>query len=654
MIPPTAGNLLALTIQAGVLVLVGAPLPRLLGIWSPRARLAYFRSLLLACLLLPFLQPWLPGPFVASPEAGRAPGLSVNATSGDVSADTLPAADRLPRLGLTNIVVAGIVIRLAWLGLGLLALRRLRRRSTLLDPPPPTIRDAVLLVGAHAEFRVADRAISPVTFGMIRPVVLVPIDFAGFGEDQQKAIACHELIHVRRRDWIRSLGDEAVRAVAWFHPAAWWLTAQIRLSREQVVDQEAVARLEARKPYLDALLRLASSERRPRLVPAALFLGRTHLSERVTLLLKEVRMSRPRLALSFLGMALLLFLTGRTIVGAVPLRGAASAPPDPQQTLGAARPGQVTASPVLPGKPALPRKIHDVRPAFGPDAPDGVLIVELDLDEAGAVANAKVIAGGAEPTSAALDAVKQWRFAATGLPARILVGFNAGASSELGDQPAVRVGKSVPAPVKTHDVRPVYPSGAVDARIQGVVILEALIAADGSVAEAMVVRSVPMLDPAALSAVLQWKFAAPGFPVQMTVTVNFQLGDGSAEGVKGGVKGGVPGGAKGGVPGGMKSVAGESKPAIRVGANVRPPQKTKDVKPRYPKTALDAGVQGIVLIETTIDPDGKVVDAQVIRSIPELDEAALEAVKQWEFTPTLMNGKAVTVVMTVTVNFTLQ
>ena len=84
------------------------------------------------------------------------------------------------------------------------------------------------------------------------------------------------------------------------------------------------------------------------------------------------------------------------------------------------------------------------------------------------------------------------------------------------------------------------------------------------------------------------------------------------------------------------------------------PTKTKDVKPVYPPIAQSARVQGVVIIEATIGADGRVKDAKVLRSIPLLDQAALDAVKQWQFTPTLLNGVPVPVIMTVTVNFTLQ
>jgi protein TonB len=93
---------------------------------------------------------------------------------------------------------------------------------------------------------------------------------------------------------------------------------------------------------------------------------------------------------------------------------------------------------------------------------------------------------------------------------------------------------------------------------------------------------------------------------------------------------------------------------IRVGGNIKPPLKTRDVPPAYPPMARQARVQGIVIIEAIISPAGRVQQARVLRSIPLLDEAALDAVKQWEFEPTVLNGVPVPVIMTVTVRFSLQ
>lgn len=74
--------------------------------------------------------------------------------------------------------------------------------------------------------------------------------------------------------------------------------------------------------------------------------------------------------------------------------------------------------------------------------------------------------------------------------------------------------------------------------------------------------------------------------------------------------------------------------AVRVGGAVRNPVKTKDVAPVYPAVAKSARVGGTVQVELTIDPEGKVADARVVKSVPLLDQAALEAVRQCEYAPT--------------------
>jgi len=121
---------------------------------------------------------------------------------------------------------------------------------------------------------------------------------------------------------------------------------------------------------------------------------------------------------------------------------------------------------------------------------------------------------------------------------------------------------------------------------------------------------------------------------------------------------GVVGGLAGGIVNGLDGAPPPPPPPppapVRIGGAVKQPQKIKDAKPVYPAIAQSARVQGVVIVETTVGPDGRVKEAKVLRSIPLLDQAALDAVKQWEFTPTLLNGVAVPVIMTVTVNFTFE
>jgi protein TonB len=125
-------------------------------------------------------------------------------------------------------------------------------------------------------------------------------------------------------------------------------------------------------------------------------------------------------------------------------------------------------------------------------------------------------------------------------------------------------------------------------------------------------------------------------------------------GVEGGVAGGVPGGVIGGVVGGLPDAPPPPpQKAIRVGGQIKQPRKLKDVSPVYPDIAKQARVQGVVILECTISPQGKVTNVKVLRGIPLLNDAAIEAVKQWVYTPTLLNGVPVPVIMTVTVNFKL-
>jgi protein TonB len=97
-----------------------------------------------------------------------------------------------------------------------------------------------------------------------------------------------------------------------------------------------------------------------------------------------------------------------------------------------------------------------------------------------------------------------------------------------------------------------------------------------------------------------------------------------------------------------------SAPSIRVGGNIKQPMKVRDQKPVYPPEAQAARVQGIVIVEAIVGCDGSVSDVRILRGQPMLNDAALEAVRQWQYTPTLLNGQPVPVIMTMTVTFTLQ
>ena len=164
-----------------------------------------------------------------------------------------------------------------------------------------------------------------------------------------------------------------------------------------------------------------------------------------------------------------------------------------------------------------------------------------------------------------------------------------------------------------------------------------------SVEQSNAVRAVARsFRDAALQSVQQWRYDPPASaPIAFPVTVNF------APPV-------APGAAQQETTSRTFTEALQAgDPPVRVGGNIRTPTKIRNVSPVYPAEAQAARVSGMVIIEAIIGTDGRVTDARVLRSIPMLDEAAMEAVRQWEFTPTLLNGAPVRVIMTVTVNFTL-
>jgi protein TonB len=93
---------------------------------------------------------------------------------------------------------------------------------------------------------------------------------------------------------------------------------------------------------------------------------------------------------------------------------------------------------------------------------------------------------------------------------------------------------------------------------------------------------------------------------------------------------------------------------VRVGGEIQTPALVKRVAPVYPEIAVDAQLEGMVILEATVGRDGRVEDVRVLRSIPLLDNAAKAAVMQWEYSPLLLNGKPERFILTVTVSFRLQ
>jgi beta-lactamase regulating signal transducer with metallopeptidase domain len=141
--------------------------------------------------------------------------------------------------------------RLAWLGCGMLALVRLRRcrEAALLDDGVPK---AIAGDARNVTVLWHPDVTQPVSFGLLWQLVLLPLGVGNLSADGVDGIIRHELLHVRRRDWGWHVMEEIVRALFWFHPAIWWATDRIRLSREQIIDALVVEATRNRRSYGNA------------------------------------------------------------------------------------------------------------------------------------------------------------------------------------------------------------------------------------------------------------------------------------------------------------------------------------------------------------------------------------------------------------------
>lgn len=221
----------------------------------------------------------------------------------------------------------------------------------------------------------------------------------------------------------------------------------------------------------------------------------------------------------------------------------------------------------------------------------------------------------------------------------------------------VRVSDGVMQGLLLKRVNPTYPPLARQARIQGTVILRVQIGKSGDVEKLELVSGHPMLAPAAIEAVKQWKYQTyllNGDPVavETTVTVDFTLSDNPpTEGVTGDAPGGAPAqgivGTDSGTPLSVPLRRVRVAPGVMVGLIV------SKVQPQYPPDAREQHIQGVVVLKAIIDEEGNVSKVDLISGHPMLAPAAIEAVRQWRYKPFKLNNEPVAVETQVQVNFTL-
>jgi TonB family protein len=508
-------NLAAHWLQACLLAAAATALAAALRLRHPGVRLMFWQLVFVLALALPFLQPWEPLRVRSAPTEAVAAALAlVRAGSETTAASSWPAMVLL-------VVSAGVVGRLGWLALGLARLRRMRTLPPVGAECVDEFETAMRELGVSAAILRSDRD-GPLSFGTVRPIIVLPSSFSTLDRDARRAVALHELMHVRRRDWVTSLIEEILLALVWFHPWSWWMRAQIRLAREETVDREVAARLGSREAYASCLLSVAGYDLGG-IQPGVSLLRRRELRHRLDTLFQEVAMSRVRLAVT-------VGLLGSVLTGIA--AGAASAFPFTAAT-GVEQEGSRRILQLVP--PDYPRLALDQEIT-------GTVAIEVTVNAAGEVSGFTVTDGPAALHDATIAAVRQWRFerAQTADVAIVEVGyrltirngrripgwsFTVNASDATPDQsPAtapLRPGGDVNPPTFIKAVKAVYSPEAMQARVQGAVYLEATVGVDGKARNIKVVRSIPLLDKAAIDAMQQSVFE-PGTRNGVAVPVVIQ------------------------------------------------------------------------------------------------------------------------------------
>jgi TonB family protein len=544
-------------------------------------------------------------------------------------------------------LVGGAALRLAWLALGLIRLRRLRHTESG-GGCPDLYRDVQALMGVKAEFRCVAALGQPATFGIFRPIVLLPAALASLPGDVQRAVVAHELWHVRRRDWAWVILEELLRCALWFHPAMSWLISRVQSSREEVVDELTVLVTNGRRSYLEALLAFADQRRA---FPATPFAQRKHLFTRMLLVSKEAAMSSRRIVASCAVMVFGVVCAGSYAASAFPLEGTAAAVPSrgqaPPRDLRPNEPRPATARETAlqstlssgSGEPGAWLELAKLQERRGAITKAESTLLAMRRAHPGSTASYYELAGLYRRSAQFDRAIDVLEEAAALNPAdprgyQVLLTF----LSE-----------------KANDVT----LGAVErlayAR-QGTEAADRALTLDPEFVDAMAYKSLLLRTRAGLesdTATRQALLAEADAIRNRGLALRQSSPSRTTFVPKAGGTPPPPPPPPPPAPAIASSNANGAGP-LRAGEGVPVPMKIKDVRPEYPPIARAAGVQGVIIIEAVIDEAGAVSSAHVLRSIPLLDAAALDAVRQWEFRPTMVEGVAVPVTMVVTVNFSLQ
>ena len=607
--------------QALILVTIAAAAATMVA--HPKARLLFWQGVLLLLVLLPIVEPWK-----ASPVEAITSSASVIVHVDRVQNAAIPWYSRLhwkPEY-LLVVLAAGTILRLLWILAGFVRLRHYRRTAERMTDPP------LYFVAKTVRWYVSESIPGPVTYGWLRPSILIPRRVLALPDTMREAIACHELVHVRRSDWLFVLAEEIVRSFLWFHPAVWYALSRLQLAREQAVDREAIRLTENRDCYLDALVAVAEHRLQPDLVPATLFLKKRHLAVRVAEMMKEVSMSRSRITASLTAVFSAALVTARVAVWLFPMVSPAqTVVDDPGITVDAG------------GKLVHRGPVH--YPAGSRIG--GTVTIEATLNSKGEVSDARVLSGPDELRKSALAGVLDWHYSTDGgslSRAQISIHFVAPAVPEA------------PVAVRTQAPPPPPPAAGTNtnSRIKSIEFVGISPEAEQELRNRLQVHEGDVVGPTDMLKINQ---TVQQYDSHLRAGFTMRANDPEREAV---LRIMLMPQANGS---GLLPAAISPSPAtttftvppgtIRVGGNAQANKIVSKPVPVYPPLAKEARIQGTVRLTVHIGADGTVKDLQLVSGHPLLVAAAVDAVKQWVYQPTLLNGNPVDVLTEVDVNFTL-
>jgi TonB family protein len=470
---------------------------------------------------------------------------------------------------------------LAWLGLGLLRLNAYRRGAErYLDTGDATIE----ISGAVGV---------PVTFGLLHPIVLLPPSILAMDEPARQAVIDHELLHVRRHDWLFAVIEEICFSLIWFVPAVWSLAAQIRLAREQAVDEAVIRNGAAPESYVQALVAIASQRSQRAFGAAPLLIDKSHLHTRVRSMVEEVRVSFPKAVLSYAAALGAVAFTGTVITKVAPLRAQPIATEQADVRVEGAR--------------LLDRAKVSYPISAWKSGAEGVVVCEANIGANGEVVDARVIAGPPELRRAALTALLGWRFDEGRKTAQVHITFRRPSltNDPSGGKINFEISEKIPSNMQE----------SLRLRLRDF---------DGLPFDNSLLGSI-MESVRAVSQNLRPRVVQQMVGDESVTTFHIEPGATQFERLSNAQSQPIPTGP------------------IRVGGAVQQANLIDMPAPEYPALAKQARIQGTVRFNVIIAKDGTVTNLSVVSGHPLLVPAATESARRARYRPALLNGQPVEV-----------